>query len=135
MGSWRSLALRGAAAVLFGLLTLIWPNISLLVLVLLFGAYSLLDGAFLLVAAAANDPKSRRSPRVLLLQAGIGIITGIVTLVWPAITALALLYLIAAWAVITGALEVAAAFRLRKEISNEWLLAVAGGLSILLGFC
>jgi uncharacterized membrane protein HdeD (DUF308 family) len=130
LGSWKSLALRGAAAVLFGILTLIWPAISLLVLVLLFGAYALVDGASVLVATAAKDPNTKPSRGLLFLQAGLGILTGIITFIWPNITALALLYLIAAWALITGVLQVAAAIRLRQEISNEWMLGFAGVLSI-----
>jgi uncharacterized membrane protein HdeD (DUF308 family) len=70
---------------------------------------------------------------VLLLQGLVGVAAGVVTLLWPGITALALLYVIAAWALITGALAVAAAIRLRKAITGEWLLALSGIASIGLG--
>ncbi len=131
---WKSLALRGGAAVLFGILTLVWPGISLVIMVLLFGAFALVHGASYVVAAAARDPKEERGRGALLIvQAGLGIVTGIITFLWPGITALALLYLIAAWALIMGVLEVAAAIRLRKEIKNEWMLGLAGALSLLVG--
>jgi uncharacterized membrane protein HdeD (DUF308 family) len=134
LSTWKSLALRGSAAVLFGILTLVWPSISLLVMVLLFGAFALVHGASYVVAAAARDPKSETERGfMLILQAGLGIVTGIITFLWPGITALALLYLIAAWALIIGALEIAAAVRLRKEIRNEWLLGLAGALSVIIG--
>ncbi len=129
LGDWRSLALRGAAAVVFGVLSLVWPRISLTALVLLFGAYALIDGVVILVdALRARDAQQRRwGP---LLEGAVSIAAGLVTLVWPGITALVLLYVIAAWALITGALEIAAAVRLRRELTNEWLLGIAGVLSI-----
>ncbi len=131
---WKSLALRGGAAVVFGILTLIWPGITLLAMVLLFGVFALVHGASYLVAAAFRDPKTeRRRGTLLIVQAGLGIVTGIITILWPGITALALLYLIAAWALMMGALEVTAAIRLRKDIRNEWMLGLAGILSLVVG--
>jgi uncharacterized membrane protein HdeD (DUF308 family) len=131
---WKSLALRGGAAVLFGIITLVWPGISLLAMVLLFGAFALVHGASYVVAAAFRDPKQERRRGVLLIvQAGLGIVTGIITFLWPGITALALLYLIAAWALIMGALEIAASIRLRREINNEWMLGLSGILSLIVG--
>ncbi len=131
---WKSLALRGVAAVVFGIVTLVWPSISLVAMVLLFGVFALVHGASYLVAAAFRDPKTEhRRGTLLIVQAGLGIVTGIITILWPGITALALLYLIAAWALMMGALEVAAAIRLRKDIRNEWMLGLAGILSLVVG--
>lgn len=130
--NWGWIALRGAVAVLFGLLTLFNPAISLAVLVLLFGVFALVDGLFASVAAVANRHDQPRWVE-LLISGIIGIAIGIVTLFWPGVTAFALLYLIAAWALVTGIGEVAAAIRLRKVIRGEWLLALAGVLSIIFG--
>lgn len=130
--NWWVLLLRGIAGIIFGVLTFIWPEISLAALVLLFGAYAFADG----VLALINGVRERRvNDRwwVLLLHGILGIAAGIVTVLWPGITALALLYIIAAWALVIGALEIAAAIRLRKEIEGEWLLALAGIASVALG--
>ena len=127
--NWWALALRGLVAMLFGLLTFFLPGITLVTLVLLFGAYALVDGivsviAFIRVAA---------HQWALLIEGVIGVVAGILTFVWPAITALVLLYLIAFWAVFTGVFEIIAGIRLRKVITNEWLLLVMGALSLLFG--
>jgi uncharacterized membrane protein HdeD (DUF308 family) len=133
IGDWRSVALRGAAAVLFGLLALVWPDLTVGALVLLFGAYALVDGVSLLAAVVTGDPEARAHRAAFLFEGIVGVAAGILTFVWPGITALALLYVIAAWAVVTGAFEIAAAIRLRREISHEWLLGLSGALSILFG--
>ena len=130
--NWWVLLLRGIAGIIFGVLTFIWPEISLAALVLLFGAYAFADG----VLALINGIRERRvNDRwwVLLLHGILGIAAGIVTVLWPGITALALLYIIAAWALVIGALEIAAAIRLREVIEGEWLLALAGIASVALG--
>ncbi len=127
---WWALAVRGLVAVLFGLLTCFIPDITLLSLVLLFGAYAILDGIFDLVSAL-------RAPGhhwPLVLEGIVGIIAGILTFMWPGITAMILLYLIAFWAIFTGVLEIAAGFRLRKVITNELLLILMGVFSLLFGF-
>ena len=131
--TWWMLAVRGVAAVIFGLLALIWPQITLLALVLVFGAYALVDGAFSLVAAARGRELAGGSRGWLILEGLLGIAAGIVAIVWPDITALALLWVIAAWAVVTGVLEIVAAIRLRRVLDNEWLLIVAGALSVAFG--
>jgi uncharacterized membrane protein HdeD (DUF308 family) len=130
--NWWALFLRGVVAVLFGILTFIWPGLSLAVLVLLFGAYVLVDGLFAIVAAMKAPARNKRW-WVLLIEGIVGVIIGVLTFFWPAMTALALLYFIALWALITGVLEIGAAIRLRKSISNEWLLVISGFLSILFG--
>jgi uncharacterized membrane protein HdeD (DUF308 family) len=127
--NWWALALRGLAAVLFGLLTFFLPGITLVTLVLLFGAYALVDGIFNLVAFF----RVASHQWALLVEGVIGILAGVLTFAWPAITTIALLYLIAFWAIFTGIFEIVAGIRLRKVISNEWLLVVMGVLSLLFG--
>lgn len=130
--NWWAVLLRGIAGILFGVATFFAPAISLAALVLLFGAYALVDGVLTLISALRNR-STHESWWVLLLEGLTGIIAGILTFVWPGITALALLYVIAAWALITGALEIAVAIRLRKVIDHEWLLVLSGIASIVLG--
>jgi len=119
--NWWALALRGAFAILFGLLSIIWPGLSLAVLVLLFGAYALVDGIFALIAAVRRaEAHMRWAP--LAWEGAFGIAAGVLTFVWPGMTALLLLYIIAVWAVLTGIFRIAAAIRLRKAIADEWVL-------------
>jgi uncharacterized membrane protein HdeD (DUF308 family) len=127
--NWWALALRGLFAVLFGLLTFLLPGITLVTLVLLFGAYALADGVFNLIAffrVAAHH-------WALLIEGVIGIIAGVLTFAWPAITAIVLLYVIAFWAIFTGVFEIVAGIRLRKVITTEWLMIVIGVLSLAFG--
>jgi uncharacterized membrane protein HdeD (DUF308 family) len=129
--NWWAVSLRGLAGILFGIITFLAPGISLAALVLLFGAYAFADGVLAIVSAVRRRGTDRWW--LLLLEGLVGIAAGILTILWPGITALALLYVIAAWALVTGAFEIAAAIRLRKAISGEWLLALSGVLSIALG--
>jgi uncharacterized membrane protein HdeD (DUF308 family) len=129
---WWALVLRGIAGVIFGIIVFVSPAISLAALVILFGAYALADGVFSLVAAARQHGTADHW-WALLLEGITGVAAGIVTLVWPGLTVLALLYLVAAWALVTGVLEIGAAVRLRKVMEHEWLLALSGVLSVALG--
>ncbi|MFC4070481.1 HdeD family acid-resistance protein [Actinoplanes subglobosus] len=132
---WWAVALRGAAAILFGVLALVWPGITVFALVLVFGAYALVDGAFTLVAALGDRDggRTRGSRAWLLARGAAGILTGIVAAVWPGITALALLWVIAVWAIVAGVFDIVAAYLLRKELRREWLLALSGVLSVAFG--
>ena len=127
---WWVIALRGLAAVLFGVLTFAWPGITLAVLVLLFGAYALVDGVLAIVVAVRGGTDHRV---VLGLEGVVGVLAGLATFVFPGLTALVLLYIIAFWAILTGVLEVVAAVRLRRVITNEWGLIIGGVLSVLFG--
>jgi uncharacterized membrane protein HdeD (DUF308 family) len=129
--NWWAVSLRGLAGILFGIITFFAPGISLAALVLLFGAYAFADGVLAIVSAVRRRGADRWW--LLLLEGLVGIAAGVLTFLWPGITALALLYVIAAWALVTGAFEIAAAIRLRKAITGEWLLALSGVFSIALG--
>jgi uncharacterized membrane protein HdeD (DUF308 family) len=129
---WWTLALRGLVAILFGVMAFAWPRITLTILVLLFGAYALVDGVFAIVAAV-SAPKELRRWWMLLIEGLISVGIGGLSFVWPGITALALLWLIAFWAVLTGIFEIGTAIQLRKVIEGEWLLILSGILSILFG--
>jgi uncharacterized membrane protein HdeD (DUF308 family) len=117
---WWIMAIRGILAVLFGLAAIVWPGLTLLVLVLLFGAYAIIDGV---MAVFISLQERIVSPRwwVLLLEGIAGIIAGVLTFLWPAITALVLLYLIAFWAIVTGLLEIADVFSRRLHVAPDHL--------------
>ncbi len=125
---WWVVLLRGIAAILFGLIALSRPGITIAVLVLFWGAYALVDGIFEVVAGVRAKYGS------LILLGVLGIAAGVVTFLWPAITAVALLYIIAFWAIVAGILQIAAAVRLRKEIEGEWLWMLSGVCTVILGF-
>jgi uncharacterized membrane protein HdeD (DUF308 family) len=130
--NWGWIELRGVVAVIFGILALLWPGVTLAALVILWGAYALADGVFSLIAAFKVRDRGR--PFWSLLIVGLlGIAAGIVTFLWPGMTALILLMFIAAWAFVMGIFQIVAAIRLRKEIENEWLLGLSGALSVIFG--
>lgn len=129
---WWVFAVRGLAAIIFGILALIWPGITLLSLVILFAAYALVDGIFSVIAGIRAYGESDRW-WAELLEGIAGILFAVIAVIWPGVTTFALLYLIAAWAVVTGVLEIAAAIRLRRELTGEWVLILSGILSILFG--
>ena len=129
---WWMTLLRGLVGILFGFLLFAKPGISLVSLVIVFGAYALVDG-FANVVTAIGGRKEHPSWWILLLAGIAGIVIGILTFYNPAVTALALLFYIAIWAIVTGVLEIMAAVRLRKEIEGEFWLGLAGALSVLFG--
>jgi len=129
--NWWLILLRGLCAILFGVLTFIWPGVSLLTLILLYGAFALADGIFSLAAAiTGNTP----TPRWWLAVVGLlGIAAGTMTFLWPGLTAIVLQVFIAGWAVAIGVFQIIGAIQLRKEIRDEWLLIAGGALSIVFG--
>ncbi len=125
--NWPLILVRGVAALVFGIVCFVWPVISLLALVLLWGVYALVDG----IGAIVWGARARWWSMVAV--GAVSVLAGLIAFFWPGITALALLYLIAAWAIIRGGVEIAAAIRLRRWIENEWLLGLAGLASIAFG--
>jgi uncharacterized membrane protein HdeD (DUF308 family) len=131
-GGWWLLVLRGVCALLFGILTFVWPGITLVTLVFFFGAYALINGLFTAsmgLRAASGTP----GKGTLILLGLLGIAAGVLTFFYPGITALTLLALIAWWAIVTGIMEIAVAIKLRKEMTNEWFLILSGALSVVFG--
>jgi uncharacterized membrane protein HdeD (DUF308 family) len=129
---WGGLGLRGVVAILFGALALSRPGATVMALVYLFGAYALIDGIGALVASVKVAEMGGRWWPMLLVGI-LGVVVGVLTFMNPAATTLGLIYYIAFWAVFTGIFEVVAAIRLRKVIQGEWMLAVAGVLSVAVG--
>jgi uncharacterized membrane protein HdeD (DUF308 family) len=130
--NWRVLALRGLAALLFGLVILFWPGVVLAVLALVFGIYAVLDGAILLVPALRTPERGARK-WLPLLEGAAGVVAGLLVLLWTGLTASGLLYVIVAWALATGILKMTTAIMLRGDVENGWLLAGSGALSVLFG--
>ena len=130
--SWWALALRGLVAILFGLAALFWPSLILAVLIVLFGAYALIDGVLAVIAAFRSSGRGMRRP-LLLIEGAIGILFGLLALFWPDLTALTLLYIIAFWVILSGIARIVMAIMLRQEIENEWSIALSGVLSVILG--
>jgi uncharacterized membrane protein HdeD (DUF308 family) len=130
--NWWVLAVRGAFAIILGIIAFTAPGAALTVLVLFFGAYALMDGVFALLAAARWHHVDERW-WLLILEGIVGIGFGIFVFVHPAASALGLVTVIAIWAIITGIAEIVAAVRLHRIIAGEWLLGVSGALSLLLG--
>lgn len=130
--AWWVFLIRGIAGILFGIGAFLWPGLTIAVLVLMFGAYALVDGIFSIIAGISARNEVERWWWMILVGIA-GIITGVLTFLWPGITALVLLYFIAAWAILMGIFQAAAAIRLRKEIEGEWLLIVGGIASVIFG--
>lgn len=130
---WWVFAIRGIAAIVFGVLAFIWPETTLTVLVFLFGAYALVDGLALLVALIRGDAVARRNSWAVGIMGVVGIIAGVVTFMWPGLTALSLLYLVAFWAIATGVFQIVAAIALRRELEGEFWMALGGVASIVFG--
>ena len=130
--SWWMLALQGAIAVLFGVLAVLWPGLTLLWLVALFAAYALIGGAVALYGAVKNRTMDKGWWLILALGL-VSVAAGVIAIFNPELTALALVLLMGANALVTGALEIAVAIRLRKAVRNEWLLILAGAASIVFG--
>jgi uncharacterized membrane protein HdeD (DUF308 family) len=130
--SWWMLALRGTAALLFGILALIWPGMTLLVLVALFAAYALISGGVSIVAAVRNR-NSDTGWWLILLLGIVSVAAGVIAVFNPDITIFVLVLLMGANAIVTGILDIVVAIRLRKRIEREWLLVLAGVVSLVFG--
>jgi uncharacterized membrane protein HdeD (DUF308 family) len=130
--NWWMVVLRGLLAVLFGLTAFIWPGLTWLTLVFLFGIYAVVDGV-IAVATGLRHTKDSSRWWIFLIEGLVSIAAGVLAFLQPGLTSFVLVAVIAAWAIITGILEIAAAIRLRREITNEWALGLGGLLSIALG--
>jgi uncharacterized membrane protein HdeD (DUF308 family) len=131
--NWWLLLLRGIAAIVFGLLAFAWPGLTLLTLILFYGAFALVDGVLAIIAAITGGSAA---PRWWLAIVGLlGLAAGLLTFLMPGLTAVVLLLFIAGWAIATGVFQIIGAIKLRKEIDNEWLLILCGVISVLFGVC
>jgi len=126
--SWGALAFRGAVAILFGIVAFVWPGVTIGVLVLLLAAFALVEGVINVVSGLRVRQGWAIAEGVLSVLFGI-----VVVVVGPAWTALALLYLVAAWAILTGIARIVAAIQLRRMLNNEWLLIASGAASLIFG--
>jgi uncharacterized membrane protein HdeD (DUF308 family) len=131
--NWWIFAVRGVAAILFGVLAFLWPGPTVIVLALLFGAYALVDGVVLLVSLIRGDPAARRNAWAVGIMGVLGVAAGIVSVLVPEITAVALLYVVAAWSIVLGIMQIIAAIRLRREIEGELWMGLSGLISLLFG--
>lgn len=130
---WWMFGVRGVAAIIFGVLAIAWPNATIGVLVMLFGAFALVDGIALLGSLVSGDPLARRHAWSVGIMGAFGILVGVVTFFYPGITALSLLYIVAFWAIVTGVLQVVAAIEFRKVIDGEFWMALGGVISVAFG--
>lgn len=129
--NWWLVLLRGIVSILFGIVAFVWPGLTLVTLVLFYGAFALVDGVIALVSAFGKD---RPAPTWWLILVGVaGIGAGVITFLWPGVTAIVLVIFIGAWALVHGIFEIVGAIKLRKEIDNEWWLILAGIISVLFG--
>jgi uncharacterized membrane protein HdeD (DUF308 family) len=130
--NWWLVLLRGIAAIIFGILAFVLPGLTLLTLIILYGIYALFDGIVAIGAAIWGGAPAE--PRWWLAIVGVlGILAGLLTFLWPGVTALVLLVFIGVWSLLHGIFTIIGAVRLRKEIDNEWWLILSGALSVLFG--
>lgn len=129
--NWGLILLRGILAIIFGVLAFVWPGITLISLVLLYGAFAFTDGILAIAAAVRGGLPAPRWWLALIGVFGVG--AGVLTVLWPQITALVLLLFIAGWAIATGVMQIIGAIKLREEIEDEWLLIASGVLSVVFG--
>jgi len=129
--NWWTFVLRGVCAILFGFFAWFWPGLTLLALILTWATLACINGVTTLVSAFARDGHEPRW--ILLLEGGVSLLAGLAALFYPRVVASLFLYLLAAWAILSGVVEVVAAYRLRNEIRGEFWLGFAGVLSLLFG--
>ncbi len=130
--NWWMLAVRGVLAIIFGLVALLFPGIAILAFIYVFAAYAIIDG-IVAIAVSLSERGTFSRWTWVLVEGILGVLAGIVAIAYPGLTALVLLYIVAAWAVLTGILEIVAAFTFRGQIALEWALNLAGLFSILFG--
>ena len=128
--NWWLLLLRGLAGIAFGVLALMWPGITLILLVAFYGAWALIDGVLALYMAITGKGGSTWW---LVLVGIAGLVAGALTFFWPGVTALVLVLFIGAWALVSGIFQIIGAIQLRKQIDNEWWLILGGVVSVLFG--
>lgn len=130
--NWWTFLIRGAVAILFGLAAIIWPGLTVSALVIVFGAYVIVDGIFAIAdGVTGRGANSHWWAEILIGIAGI--VAGVWAMLFPGLTAIGLMYFIAAWWLVTGVLQIIYAIRVRREITNEWFLILTGALSAILG--
>lgn len=127
------LILRGIVGIIAGIVAFLWPGITIAVLVIIFGFYAIIDGITNLVLGLTRSSPRDRPRWAVIVQGLVGIAAGVLTFLWPQITALVLVLFIGAWALVTGVLEIIAAVRLRRVVTGEWLLLLSGVLSVAFG--
>lgn len=127
-----ALAVRGLLALAFGVLALVWPGVTVLALALLFAVYAVVDGIGM-VAGGLGAGRDRARRWSYVLAGVLGIVAGVLAALWPGVTALVLVLLVGAWAVVTGVLEIAAAVRMRSGGAGRWLVGIAGLVSLVAG--
>ncbi len=129
--NWWVLLIRGIAAILFGFAVILFPNLSLVLLVTFLAAYLFVDGVFALIAAF----QSRNHPRwwLLALEGVLGVLAGIAAFYFPAGAVLTVFYIVVFWAIVTGVIEIISAIELRQQIQNEWMLILSGVVSVIFG--
>ena len=130
---WWTFAVRGIAAIVFGIAAFAWPEQTVTVLTWLFGLYLLVDGISMLGAVAFGDPIARRSAWAVVLMGLVSIGFGIASFVWTDAVALSLLYVIAFWAIVVGTLQAIAAYQFRREIEGEVWMGIGGILTVVFG--
>ncbi|MDQ3657618.1 MAG: HdeD family acid-resistance protein [Chloroflexota bacterium] len=129
---WWVMLLRGVFAIIFGIIAIVWPGLTLLGLIWLFGAYAIGDGAVEIWSGIQNRNRHDRWWVEVLIGLA-GIVAGVLVISWPGLSAVALMYLIAAWMLVMGVFQIVYAIRVRKEISNEFWIILSGALSVVLG--
>ncbi len=128
--SWWTFVVRGVLMVLFGIAAILWPGLTFSSMLVLFGVFAIAQGLVSVIEGFRGTDRTRWSS---IVSGILSVAIGVAVFVWPGLTALALLYFIAAWAIITGVIEIAAAISLRDQIEDEWLIAIGGVLSVIIG--
>lgn len=127
---WGWLAVRGIAAIIFGILAFVWPGFTITTLALVWGAYAIVGGAFALVYGVRGGGKRRMTYALVGL---IGVLAGLIALFWPGETAIILAMIIGAWALASGVMELLYAFQYRRANAHPWVVGLSGLLSALVG--